>query len=370
MPAVKNCRGQLTVGDSTTEAGRRLAEAMLLRAGNDYIEHARRFSVNDLRVAEHFHLHELSSTTYWEGMVDESMPAAGRLRELVSLYSRLMFASSHLPRLLSLIRETGSAGSGGVTTGSAKSGFSLKLTELTIATAGAEEKVESAADPDRIARVIDGANMVYQGAALLAGGTAESLRLESITGHEDRRLLFHGQQESATAVRRIIRHLSAISSMAEDATNAGSDSEQDVETLVQQLPFLESLDELERIGALSGELIDDIRSNVVAGSIMLVEAGVILSERETPDGQAYEMLPVLSDAAVDVVETEVEAHYLDNFEAVRERMLGDTASAEPAQDDSIIDNEVPRKPAPTALNGDNSDDLDDLIVDLNRLYKR
>jgi len=373
MGAVKSCRSQLVAGDSVakSETNSSLAEAMLLRSSSDYIDQVQRFSADDRRVAEHFHLHDLANTSYWEGLTDSSTPVTGRLSELVSLSSRLMFASSHLPRLLSLVKESGASPTD---IRSATGSFVLELLDLRISRTDADERLESAADPDRIARVIDGANMIYRGAALLAGGTPESLRLVSITGNESRTLVFQGQQETATAVRRIIRHLSAISSSSSDSssrTDSESGAEQTInaEFVVEQLPFLTSLNELERIGALSIEHIGDIRSSVVAGSIMLVEAGVSLSRRELPDAQAFEALPQETVTASGLVETEVEAHYLDHFAAVRERMLGETHDLDGSSVETAVGDEQ-HKPASAEFSGDQPDDLDDLIVDLNRLYKR
>lgn len=369
MVAVKTTRARLAAGDTEGETSRSLAEAMLLRASSDYIEQAERFTADDHRVAEHFHLQALVSADYWASLTDGTASTGNRQGELVSIYSRLMFASSHLPRLLSLISDAGTTAGQFVVSNSGS--FVLELADLRVA--GNDSNVESAADPDRIARVIDGANMIYQGAALLAGGSPASLKLASISGNENRTLVFHGQQETATAVRRIIRHLSAISTTTENLQD-GSDEAINVEYLVEQLPFLASLSELERIGALSGERTGDIRSSVLAGSIMLVEAGVVLTERDRdrPVDELVTAAGAVSDTASSpvsiTVETEVEAHYLDHFDAVRERMLGEYS--EPAVD-ALPDVTDEHSQKTTTLPGaEPSDDLDDLIVDLNRLYKR
>ena len=361
MAAVKTCRASLVAGDSENETNRSLSEAMLLRASNDFMELAERFAANDYRVTEHFHLHALVSTEYWANLADETASPGDRQRELVSLYSRLMFASSHLPRLLSLIASTGHAADQNAAS------FVLELSDLQVNGQDTETQVESAGDPDRIARVIDAANMVYRGAALLAGGSLASLELASITGRETRTLVFHGQRETATAVRRIIRHLDGIAT--ENPIEADSSGEvTSVESLVEQLPFLTSLNELERIGALSGARIGDIRSSVIAGSIMLLEAGAVLHAAD-PEGLAADEIQSLSSTETrsSIVDTEVEAHYLDHFEAVREQMLGEIS--EPEQAGAVIDERSQKAPT-LAHNDDPSDDLDDLIVDLNRLYKR
>jgi len=392
MAAVKNCRIQLAEagrdGLDSSDTNKQLAEAMLLRAGSDYAAHASRFSADDRRVADHFHLQKLESTEYWEHLTDEQQSLTDRVGELVSLYSRLMFASSHLPRLASFINESVSGAARLSDAGS----FALELTDLAIADASEEarsgESYESAADPDRIARVIDAANMIYQGVALLAGGSLQSLQLKSIFGQPNRTLVFAGQQESATAVRRIIRHLSE---MAGNHADALVNDAARVENLVAQLPFLSSLDELERIGAYSGERISEIRSNVTAGAIMLVEAGAGLSEQEIPDSENLSDDAALS-GAEDVVEAEVEAHYLDQFQAVREQMVGGgeaSAEMEPVESPNVsasgsayTSTSTSTSTAKTSTtpqsqhNGtsaaadDSSDSLDDLILDLNRLYKR
>ena len=77
MAAVKNCRVQLTSADrSAGDTNRPLAEAMLLRAGNDYREHAERFTADDCHVAEHFHLLELGTGDYWDDLTTTTAPAA------------------------------------------------------------------------------------------------------------------------------------------------------------------------------------------------------------------------------------------------------------------------------------------------------
>ena len=372
MAAVKNCRVQLTSADrSAGDTNRPLAEAMLLRAGNDYREHAERFTADDCHVAEHFHLLELGTADYWDDLTTTTAPAASRLGELVSLYSRLMFANSHLPRLLSLISGSGAHVTDDLSAHSdAACRFVLELADLTDVEGSG--KFESAGDPDRIAKVIDGANRVYRGAALLAGSGIESFRLSSVTGANNRKLVtFEGHQEAATAVRRIIRYLSEISSahgvesVAADETGADSASAS-VEAQVAEMPFLASLDTLEQIGALSPVLIGEIRADVAAGAIMLVDAGVSLVEQQSPT----EELP-FQPGETGVVESEVEAHYLDRFQVVRERMLGDTVTFDTDQPgEAAAGKRFSQQPIRPEFRDDQSDELDDLIVDLNRLYKR
>ena len=371
MAAVKNCRVQLTSADSSADDTKRtLAEAMLLRAGNDYREHAERFTADDCHVAEHFHLLELGTADYWDDLTTTTASAASRLGELVSLYSRLMFANSHLPRLLSLISGSGAHVTDDLSAHSdAACRFVLELADLSVEGSG---KFESAGDPDRIAKVIDGANRVYRGAALLAGSGIESFRLSSVIGANNRKLVtFEGHQEAATAVRRIIRYLSEISSahgvesVAADETGADSASAS-VETQVAEMPFLASLDTLEQIGALSPVLIGEIRADVAAGAIMLVDAGVSLVEQQS----LTEELP-FQPGETGVVESEVEAHYLDRFQAARERMLGDTVTVDADQPgEAAAAKRFSQKPIRPEFSDDQSDELDDLIVDLNRLYKR
>jgi hypothetical protein len=352
LGAVRNCRAVILDGaeGSTT---RDLAEAMLLRAGGDYSEHATRFALTEQRVATHFHLQELSSPEYWKGLT-ESNGLAARQGELVSLYSRLLFVSNHLPRLLAFVDESGAIQSDAAAGGQ----MALVLRHQQIA----DGKIESAADPDRIARVIDAVNMVYRGAALLAGAETETLELGSVSGSEQRVLRFRGQRECTTAVCRIIQHLHRPDAAPETNIEAGLPV--DAELLVADLPFLGSLDELERIGALSPELTDDIKETVTAGAIMLVEAGAGLGDVPDPvEAQFWSTEPHSAEA-------EVEAHYLDHFDAVRERMLGDAGGqGEAAPQVGSVDTQ-PAEPSTPAPGSNNGDDLDDLIVDLNKLYKR
>jgi len=107
---------------------------------------------------------------------------------------------------------------------------------------------------------------------------------------------------------------------------------------------------------------------------MLVEAGVVLTERDRdrPVDELVTAAGAVSDTASSpvsiTVETEVEAHYLDHFDAVRERMLGEYS--EPAVDELPDVTDEHSQKTTTLPGAEPSDDLDDLIVDLNRLYKR
>ena len=143
MPAVKDCRNQLSKESQTARQNE--AEASLSRVSDDYLRHAQGFSVDDDIVAGHLHLRELGSQEYWRALCDISQPQSERLRELILLYSRLMFASGHLPALLALIGETVDTGAVGQRPELTAESFTLELTHWTDAKGTA--KTELSAGP-------------------------------------------------------------------------------------------------------------------------------------------------------------------------------------------------------------------------------
>jgi len=132
---------------------------------------------------------------------------------------------------------------------------------------------EKAADPDRIARSIDGVDMLYSACASLSRRPAIDLRLDHITGDSDRTIVFTGETESVSAVARVI------DSIPDALLNIGDDQEIDLNALVQSLPIFAELTTLTGHGAFSENDLRDIRETMHQGALLTLESGVVLPEQ-------------------------------------------------------------------------------------------
>jgi len=110
-----------------------------------------------------------------------------------------MFASSHLPGLLSLVRETTAVE--GLRTDEAGAGtLVLRL----------YDSLEPASSPDRMSRLIDAIDMLYSACALLSEATASSIRLMSVSGVAVRSVIFHGDSQTINATQKVVAHLNQV----------------------------------------------------------------------------------------------------------------------------------------------------------------
>ncbi len=254
-------------------------------------------SAAEKRVVKCLHLESLASTDYWQGLLGNVENTREHQAEIVRLASRVMFATSHLPGMVSLLDSQDSApavDSHSEELQAGEGGLHIRLTD-----AG-----EKAADPDRIARAIDGVDMLYSACASIARKPAMDLRMDGILGkrNHDRELHFTGERDAMAAVYAVIDSIPAA------LADIDPDRDIDLDAVVQSLPIFEDLNTLASLGTFSRKDLKDISDTMHQGALLALESGVILIDKAirttssstgTPDGsEAASVRPVSSpDAA-------------------------------------------------------------------------
>ncbi len=140
-----------------------------------------------------------------------------------------------------------------------------------------EDAGERATDPDRIARTIDGIDMVYTASASLARRPAIDLRLEELgRGPGTSRIIeFVGQTEAVKAMQAVLE------SIPEALADLDPDEEDiDLEGIIQSLPIFDDLKVLARSGRLPENDFRDINEAMYQGALLTLESGVILESVE------------------------------------------------------------------------------------------
>ena len=251
---------------------RPVAAARLGHAGAMLMEGMGEVSAHEKTALQLLHLSSLRETNYWQDLLSPNKPEKARAAELVQLYSRVLFASNHLPNFAALLgRVTSAPAGGGPQTAKAPQAAELRAGEsrVTIQLSDAGEK---ASDPDRIARSIDGIDMLYSASASLARRPAMDLRLDYIIGNDDRTITFTGESDSLSAMSAVI------DSIPEALAELNDDQEIDLDELVQSLPIFDQLTTLAGHGAFSENDLRDIRETMHQGALLTLESGVVLPE--------------------------------------------------------------------------------------------
>jgi len=263
--------GVLTaIRDYRTAQGdsRPVAAARLGHAGALLMERMGSVTPAEQTALKLLHLDNLRSPSYWQNLLDSAKPEKERSAELVHLYSRVLFASNHLPNFAALLgRVSGEAGASGpaVQEADLQAGESRLMIQLS-------DAGEKASDPDRVARSIDGIDMLYSACASLSRRPAMDLRLDHITGKDDRSIVFTGESESLSAMATVI------DSIPEALASLNDDQEIDLNALVQSLPIFDQLNTLAGHGAFSENDLRDIRETMHQGALLTLESGVVLPE--------------------------------------------------------------------------------------------
>lgn len=222
-------------------------------AATKYLDAAAGFDHLELVLVKALKLSQLQSPAFWFDLTASTVSRQLRLSRLNALRINLEYVSVRLPEVLSLI--------GG-------SGFKDTEDDTSLIRLRINDAVEKASHPDRLSRLIDAVDMIYQACAELAGEAADELALLSVTGYQHRIIEFKGHPEVATATRRIIR------SLHHEAKESLQQENYSVDHIAEKIPFMHALDELFRIQALDVDMANRISEGVLAGSIMLLECGV------------------------------------------------------------------------------------------------
>jgi len=247
---------------------RAVAAARLGHSGAVIMENMDKFSPAEKAVAKSMFLENLGTTQYWQSLLASAADPRKNAAELVHLFSRVMFASTHLPNLINLLGKVNSPASTVATAGLPVAGESLLGIRL-------NDAGERASDPDRVARSIDGIDMLYSACASIARKPAMDLRLDSISGKETRDIHFMGERDSVAAVSAVI------ASIPEALAQLHPDDDIDLDELVASLPIFEDLNTLANLGTFTPTDLKDISETMHQGAMLILESGVVLVEDDS-----------------------------------------------------------------------------------------
>lgn len=352
------------VRDYRTAKGdqRPVAAARLGHAGAMLMERMEKVTPHEKTALQVLHLTSLREAAYWQDLLGPNKPEKARASELVQLYSRVMFASNHLPNFAALLGRVTNTPAGAAQ-GQAPQASELRAGEsrMTIQLSDAGEK---ASDPDRIARSIDGIDMLYSASASLARRPAMDLRLDFISGNDDRTIAFTGESDSVSAMSAVI------DSIPDALADLNDDAEIDLDELVQSLPIFEQLTTLAGHGAFSENDLRDIRETMHQGALLTLESGVVLPE--TPQKAAHsgsngsQQPPASTSAAA--ADPERDEHYERYLKerAAMQNGSGTNRAVQQAADDPfpMLGNAVDEDSSPSKKSEQAA--MEDLLKTLNR----
>lgn len=284
---------------SASSEQRTAAAARLGHAGAVLMERINSLSPAERQVTKLLHLDTLGTADYWRGLLGSVDDPKQHQAEIVRLASRVMFASNHLPGMIKLI---GSVKNPEIPADSTSFVQPLEAGEGRIAIR-LTDAGERASDPDRVARAIDGMDMLYSACASIARKPAIDLRMDKITARRngDRDLQFTGERDSLSAVFAVIDSIPA--ALAE--IDPGQDI--DLDSIVQSLPVFEDLNTLASLGTFTKKDMKDISDTLHQGALLTLESGVILLDPE-PAKQAASLASKSQRAKVSGLSKQVQAN--------------------------------------------------------------
>lgn len=302
LTVIRECRAAR--GEAWTDVA-----ALLHATGSEVSAGLSAMDANATVVLKATHLEALATNEYWASLCADSTDEAERQAELVRLYSRVMFAGNHLPMLVSLLEAESAEPV--VPTGPGV----LPVTRL----AEGEDRLmlklvdagELASDPDRVARAIDGVDMLYAACASLGRNQHDNLRLISVTGQADRDLVFVGEANTLQAIRGVIESIPAA------IEKLDPEEEIDIDELIQSLPVFEDLKTLKSLGTYSADDLKDLNETMHQGILLSLESGVVL----------------VTDKSLQATAAENDEYY-DQYLRERERLASE-------DDDVAIDSQEP-----------------------------
>jgi len=251
-------------GDELTVAAARLGHAGALIS-----ERFQRFDAAEQRVVKSLHLDSLASTGYWQQLIESaSKPGQGRA-EIVRLAARLMFAAQNLPGLTALMAD--------IAPDDRLPDLASGESRLQVSLVDAGERASS---PDRIARAIDGIDMLYSACASIARRPAMDLRLDAIDGTLTRDLHFTGGRDAVAAV------VAVMTSIPEALRRFDQHDDLDLDALVASLPVFSDLETLGSMGSFSARDLSNISETMRQGALLVLESGIVLLPGTAPDAKA------------------------------------------------------------------------------------
>jgi hypothetical protein len=325
-----------------SNSGKLAAQGQLAQACADYIAAAQAYDSDTRRVVERLHLTELQSEQFWSSITDGAA-LRDRQRLLVAAYSKVLFASNHLPSLMDTLRLLGDDAV-------ASDAGTLQLLLL--------DADLPASSPDRLARVIDGIDLIYQAcAAIISRSDQQPLQLQSIHGQVSRTLTLRGEQSLLSAACHVL-------TVAQDTAQSSQRQQQDLREQLALMQPVAVLDRLDVLGRHSDAEIEQIRESLIAGSIMLIEATVQIDSSDTGRAVAH---PISSDTFSqmdDLVSHELAQHSRALVDRERARMLEQADLRGTASGSSSTNADHPESASGNLID----ERIDELIVDLNRFY--
>ena len=242
------------------DAGERLQEA-----GMQFVDAFGRFSDAELQVCRYLHLEELGRGAYWRRICTAAEGPEKTRADVVTLYSRVMFATNHLPGLMQIFKASGEE---------SRSNPREGASELHVRLLDAGER---ASDPDRISRTIDGVEMLYSACIGISRKASIDLSLVGVSGPaNEKRVTFEGDRDGVSAVVAVIESIADEIASAEDLEHC------DPEELVLQLPIFEDLETLQSVKKISAEEASEIAESLREGALLVMESGVLLMAQEKP----------------------------------------------------------------------------------------
>lgn len=347
--AVKHYHAQLQ-----RDTGLLAAQGRLAQACAHYIDMAGSFDADVMRVVERMHLTELQTESFWSAITGGG-PRVDRQRKLVLVYSKILFVARHLPRLLETLR--GLADDHGERTASVpdRELFSLIL----------YDDETPASSPDRIARLLDGFELVYCSCASILSRSQDAPELLSITGHLNKSVVFRGDSVTLRASRNVLEVCLARIKENNQALP--------LETILLQIPALVVLDKLATLGRHSAGDVAVLRQNLLNGAIMMVESGGQIGLDVTLTSPSGGVGHGVFDAIDRQIEDEQARQSAELVMREKQRML-EQVNPVSAVEDNGASNASHTTALPVANGGavgrDTSDErIDELIMDLNRYYR-
>ena len=370
MPALKGYRASLR---GQAQSDRATSESVLMEASGAYLDQTAMFGEDEASVVNLLHLAELGEASFWQDMTSNARSVEARMGQAVSAYSKVMFATGHLPGLLSLVRETSAVD--GLRTDEHDSGaLVLRL----------YDSVELASSPDRMARLIDAVDMIYSACASMSGIEPDSLRLMSVTGVAVRSVVFHGEVQTVNATRKVITHLN-------DAAAESNQGEQfSAEAIAAEMPLLDAIDELVRLDVMKSDVAANSGRDAQEGAIMLLECGAQLIDHDMASESAYIPASVIARLDADGktfdnidsrIGESIDARYDEVYDREKQKLQNEP-TVEVSENSTEVTNDTESTDAGSArgervasqsveskdLPENRKDSIDELIVDLNRRY--